>query len=523
MGVILRDYQEQGKQRVIERLLDGKKRIVLYLPTAGGKTELMIDFMEGVTRKGKTALFICDRRVLVDQTSERMFQYGIEHGKIMAGSTFGRMAKIKVASSQTLEKWESIPKVDLIVVDECHRQRKFISDYIKTKPKGVTVIGLSASPFAKGLGDVYDGGVVNISTHFELLKKEVLSELRVYTATLLDLPSIEKDSKGEWKSESCALAAQEIIGNVVEEWEKNTFKEFDRPVKTLVFSSTVQSGIEICAKFKEAGYDFRVSSYKDTQEQTDRLVNGFRNGEFIGLCCVDKFVAGFDVPDVMMGILLRPFTKSFMSVVQILGRYARVAEGKPFAVINDHTDNYLGFLDQLMELYENGVEELPKGKKKMEKPRKEYEEKEKPRCSNPECGIVLLPHQEECPACGTARPKKPSGIVYLPGRMELQDAIKPGSRDWRKNEQWVWRQMCKAAHESIRDYGTTQDKAMKYALAQFKDMFTTDPDNPKWPPYKWGREPVVGIPDARVVRAMRKQSEIFKKSIRKRKSWKDEK
>jgi superfamily II DNA or RNA helicase len=50
-----------------------------------------------------------------------------------------------------------------------------------------------------------------------------------------------------------------------------------------------------------------------------------------GLIACDILTKGFDVPDVMIGVSARPFSKSFSQHVQQMGRVMRAAPGKEFA------------------------------------------------------------------------------------------------------------------------------------------------------------------------------------------------
>lgn len=513
----LRDYQVKAKEALRENIRRGNLRQCLCLPTGAGKTEVAMDIIASARALGKKAIFAADRQALIHQTSQRFYKNGIEHGVAMGESTFGRLNPIQVASQQTLEKRGYLPKVDLLIVDECHTQRKFLTDYIRSKPKDVTIIGLSATPFSKGLGDTYDGGVVNAITTLDLMDKGYLVTPTVYAATPIDTSGIKRTSTGEFEAKSAGEAATKIVGNIVDEWIKNTDKEFGGPVQTLGFAPTVAACEAICAQFRAAGYDFRTSSYNDKGDVSERIVNAFRNGEFIGLFSVDKFTKGFDVPQVQFLILARTLRKSLTGHIQMVGRVIRIHIKKTKAVINCHSGNWKGFYKPTIEFWEHGIDELPKGKATKEATRKEKPEVEPATCF--ECGIMLLPGQKNCPSCGKARPQKQDKTVYVSGKMEKQEAIKKGSREWRKHEQWVWTQMRIYMGEMMKEWGTPEEKARKYALAQFKQMYTKPGDEkPRWPDYAWGYSPIHNkFCDSRVRRAMRQQTNSYKKQ--QRKTW----
>ena len=92
---------------------------------------MSIHLIKEAWEKGKRAVFVADRRVLVDQTSERFYEYSIPHGIAMSTSTRDRHERIQVCSAQTIEKREYWNDLDLLVIDEAHVQRKAIMEFAK--------------------------------------------------------------------------------------------------------------------------------------------------------------------------------------------------------------------------------------------------------------------------------------------------------------------------------------------------------------------------------------------------------
>ena len=155
----LRDYQEDAIQKLREGFAKGHRSQLLYLGTGGGKTEIAIAMLEAAKKKGSKAAMILDRIVLCDQTSRRLDKYRVDHGVLQAGHwRYKPYEQIQVCSAQTLEKRGDFPGLDLLVVDECHAQRKQTIEFIKNNPH-VRVVGLSASPFTKGLAGTYSNVV----------------------------------------------------------------------------------------------------------------------------------------------------------------------------------------------------------------------------------------------------------------------------------------------------------------------------------------------------------------------------
>ena len=54
------------------------------------------------------------------------------------------------------------------------------------------------------------------------------------------------------------------------------------PAKTLLFSADTAHGADLCQGFQAAGFDFRQSTYRDSNEVTTAMVEGFRRGDFTG-------------------------------------------------------------------------------------------------------------------------------------------------------------------------------------------------------------------------------------------------
>ena len=184
-AVSLWPFQKESKDALRANLRKGIRRQVLCSPTGSGKTRIAISITQDAQLKGNRVLFVCDRQTLVMQTSDRFSDAGVEHGLAMGEATHGRHQKIQIASAQTLERrgflfasapakkagpdlFEEHPEIppDLVFVDECHTVRRKLMTALLAA--NVPLIGLSATPFTKGLGEIYQD-VVNVTTTNELI------------------------------------------------------------------------------------------------------------------------------------------------------------------------------------------------------------------------------------------------------------------------------------------------------------------------------------------------------------------
>ena len=123
---------------VVDKLSEGFKEHrcqILYAPTGFGKTEVAMAIMQEVARNYKKTAIVLDRVVLVEQTSLRLGKYHIDHGVIQRNHwRYRPNLPIQVCSAQTLEKREIVPDIDLLIIDECHVQRRKTVELIKNNP-----------------------------------------------------------------------------------------------------------------------------------------------------------------------------------------------------------------------------------------------------------------------------------------------------------------------------------------------------------------------------------------------------
>lgn len=412
--MILRPYQETILDKLRAGFAAGHRAQILYLPTGGGKTEVAISMMAATAKKCNRAAMVLDRIVLCNQTSARLTRWDIDHGVMQAGHwRYRPYERIQVCSAQTLEKRGSFPGLNVLIIDECHAQRDQTLEFIKNNPD-VKVIGLTATPFTKGLGATYTNVVCSATTE-QLTNDGFLVPLKVYIAKEIDMTGAKKVA-GEWSQGEAGTRGMQITGDVVSEWVKKTTEIFGGPRKTIVFCSNVAHGADLAQKFAEAGYNFIPISYKDDDSFKTEAIEDFSKPDtsINGLIACDILTKGFDVPDVMIGVSARPFTKSLSSHIQQMGRVMRPAPGKEFGLWLDHSGNYLRFQEEWEQVYQEGVTELQDDK---EKPKKEKSDKEKELAKCPACGHLWPGNSDTCPSCGHTRARR-SEVVAVPGELQ---------------------------------------------------------------------------------------------------------
>jgi superfamily II DNA or RNA helicase len=409
---------------VVEKLAQGFSQHrcqLLYAPTGFGKTEVAMHIMVEEAKKGIKVAMILDRIVLVNQTSTRLSKYKINHGVMQSGHwRYRPHERIQVCSAQTLERREDFPEVGLLIIDECHVQRKQIIKFIEDNPD-MKVIGLTATPFTAGLGDTYTH-VVGAKPTGELIDEKWLVPLKVFIAKEIDMTGVTKIA-GEWSQRDATERGMRITGNIVDEWINKTNQLFGGPKKTVVFASGVEHGRDLVRQFNERGYNFVSISYKEEDDFKRETIEDFSRPDtkITGLIATDILTRGFDVPDVLIGVSARPFSKSFSSHVQQMGRIMRPCAGKTHGVWLDHSGNYLRFRKDWDALFSEGVTDL---KDKAEAAKKEPTEKVKKEAKCGGCGALWIWPDKVCGECGWTRPMKQ--LENVPGRMVELDTNQKG-------------------------------------------------------------------------------------------------
>jgi hypothetical protein len=136
-------------------------RVLLQLPTGGGKTFVFCRIAAGAFAKGRRVWLLGHRAEIIEQISGALYMLGIEHG-VLEGGQGDANSRIIVASIATmarrLDRYKDAPP-DLIVVDEAHHAvagswRKILNAFPKARILGVTATAERLD--GRGLGDVFE-------------------------------------------------------------------------------------------------------------------------------------------------------------------------------------------------------------------------------------------------------------------------------------------------------------------------------------------------------------------------------
>ena len=451
-SIELRPYQLDAIERLRNGIRAGFRNQILCAPTGSGKTIIGAHLINECKNKGKRAIFVCDRLNLVDQTSLRFDEFGIDHGIIQANHWRTRLYEpVQVASAQTLAR-RQWPDADLIIIDECHT----ISETVKKRiaERNTNVVGLTATPFTKGLGKLYDN-LVNVTSTQTLIDEGFLSGYRIFACQEPDMEGVRVVA-GEWEEKETSKRALEVVGDCVKEYvEHCNGKKF---ICSAVDTTHVG---ELQRQFMAASILCANYTYKTSDEERREIVEEFRKPDSVyrGLITVTAATKGFDVPDVECIIMARPLRNSLAEHIQLFGRGLRIHPVKQECIVLDHSGNCLRFMDEMQEFFQNGATELDDGKPK-NRNKKKPEDIEDRYMKCPHCR-VLHAAAPFCPNCGHEYPPKKSEVIHKAGT--LSELIASGARQELTAE--LWPQVVRYACDH-----KEPEKAEKFALAMFRNI-----------------------------------------------------
>lgn len=267
-----RSYQLRLIDGIRDALRAGRTPLVVS-PCGSGKSYIAAMLAESAKRKGKSIAFITPRRVLVTDISDRLTNFGVEHGVIMADRT-DNQNRTKVASIHTLLAREIKLNVDLIFVDEAHlflteERLRFLQEH-----SHIRRVCLTATPVktdGTGLNRIADKIVLG-PTPQELIDWGFLVPSKVYAPDVPDISKLRVSGEDLNENEvASVMMAPGIVGNIVKHWR--CYGE-NRP--TIVHACNIAHSKSIVERFNAAGIPAAhidaSNSDRERQEVFDRLI-----------------------------------------------------------------------------------------------------------------------------------------------------------------------------------------------------------------------------------------------------------
>lgn len=342
MSFVLRDYQDAILDEVRDAIRAGYRKILIVVPTGGGKTVIAAEMVRLAADKLRRSMFLAHRRELIYQCADKLVKFGVDHGILMAGEYPYGAADCQVASIQTIcarclttEKLP-LPNSDIVFIDEAHRSLAPTYLTLINHYGEEVVIGLTATPIrgdGKGLGHVYDYMVKGPSIKW-MIEHGHLVMPRTIAPTIPDLTGIPiKGGDYDPVELQARMNTRPLVGDVVEQWFANAS---DRP--TIAFASGVKHSINLCDEFRKAGVKAAHVDGDTHLDDRKEIIRGLHNGDVQVVTNYAVLTEGFDEPKLAAGIIARA-TKNLGLYIQMGGRILRPDEGKDDSLLLDHSGN----------------------------------------------------------------------------------------------------------------------------------------------------------------------------------------
>lgn len=378
--------QQRSVDMLRASLSAGKRRPMLQVPTGGGKTRTAGAIVERMRERGKRALFVVDAISLIDQTVQAFYELGLrEIGVIQADHVMTDWSRpIQIASVQTLQR-RGMPDADLAIIDEAHVRNQWLETQIGSGEwANRPVIGLSATPWAKGLGLVFDDLIAPVSMK-DLIREGRLLEFRVFAPAHPDLSGVQVTG-GDYNGKQLGdrMAGDGLVADIVSTW---TRLGEGRP--TLCYCVDRAHAKKVQQRFLEAQIPAEYIDMATPAHERSAIQRRLESGQTKVVCNIATLTKGVDWK-IGCIIIARP-TKSKMLHVQIAGRVIRANSGYPDGLVLDHSDNMI----RLGLPTDIGFQPLCTAKKGERK----YERGDPLPKECPSCNFLKPPKVRQCPVC----------------------------------------------------------------------------------------------------------------------------
>ena len=353
MMIKLRPYQQDLLKRVQDALdADPKARVMMQLPTGGGKTVIAGDFLADRLVGGRKAVWLTHRRELARQTEKMLTDHGvsarvvrwaadtdaptINHGVVilMAQKVSRRTSKRKV--------WGRYNADDLMVIDEAHHAKA--SGWTRAMQQWPgRIVGMTATPWRLSEKEGFD------RLFQELICGPKVAELQaegsLCNAKTL-MPPREQwiiggktDRAGDYTESGIELANSP---NVMTAGAREFWRKHAEGRPTIAYAVSEVHAHNLKNVFNAAGIPADIILGKSKNVDREKAITNFKSGAIKVLVNVAVATEGFDLPDASCIIITRP-TKSLALYLQMVGRGLRPKDGGGNCLILDLAANSNSF------------------------------------------------------------------------------------------------------------------------------------------------------------------------------------
>ena len=293
------------------------------------------EIIEHFKSLGARVWVLTHRLNLVKQLGDELHESRINFSYILPG--FPQLnCKVLVGSIQTvIRRKDRMPNPDIIIIDEFHHVRsKAYMDLLREY--NALVLGFTATPQrldGKPLRAICDKLIIGPSMR-ELINSRYLCDYDYFAPMTIDMSDV-KHIAGEFAiNESLVkVDSKAIVGNVIEH-----YRRYANHQHSIVSCVSIDHAEHVATQFREAGYKAQAIHSRLSQDRTEALLQGLKNGSLELLMQCDMLGEGTDIKGASVSIDLQP-TMSLTRYMQRVGRVLRYVPDKR-AIVLDHVGNF---------------------------------------------------------------------------------------------------------------------------------------------------------------------------------------
>ena len=335
--IILRDYQYEAINKFLEN-----PQCLQEIATGAGKTITTATLSHCCEKYGRT-IIIVPNKSLVEQTEEDFRNVGLD-----VGVYYGDRKDL--GKTHTICTWQSLNVLDkkskdddelmtlreffhdvvAIIVDEVHQAKAEVLKNILTRD-------LANCPIRWGLTGTIPkqkfesesifasiGPVINRITAHELQQKDVLAQCHVEVLQTIEIK--------EFRSYAEELKYLVTDSDRID-WLAQKIQNISNTGNTLVLIDRIETGKMLSERLPDIDFISGSVKTKDRKESYDEIKTSSNN---IIVATYGVAAVGINIPRIFNLVLVEP-GKSFVRVIQSIGRGVRKAEDKDFVQIWDIT------------------------------------------------------------------------------------------------------------------------------------------------------------------------------------------
>ena len=349
----LREYQTDLLRRVETALEPERARVMMQLPTGGGKTIVAAHLLARRLSGARKAAWLTHRTELAAQTRDMLANAaGVDAWHVRQPSQAPMPAKpcgVVVIMAQTAGRrarnpdvWSEYGKDDLLIIDEAHHAAADGYERAMTNWRG-RALGMTATPWRlslkEGFAHLFSDLVCGPQT-MDLQRDGFLCQTRVVTPPPDRLiRGGELGLSGDY-TEGGIERANADSPDVMTAGALAFWQERAHGRKTVIYAVSVRHAHNLTTAFRAAGVSANLMLGNTPPDMREKMIRSFRSGNLTVLVNVAVATEGFDLPDASCVIIARP-TKSLSLYLQMIGRGMRPKDGEDDCVILDLAGNSL--------------------------------------------------------------------------------------------------------------------------------------------------------------------------------------